>query len=103
MSSQRWPLAEDLDALDEAGGVGRGRGQRVGAVLTRKAILMDSGSMKDVPLVSDAADPRGCGGERAQRAREVLRVKEQNRLDFFLGSLDVSCQLVEAGRRQAPA
>ena len=45
MSSQRW---RDLDGLgvDE----GRAAGQR------------------------DAADPRGCGGERAQRAREVLHV-----------------------------
>ena len=47
-------VGEDLDALDEAGGVGRGRGQRVGAVRVpdAEAILMDSGSMKDVPLVS---------------------------------------------------
>ena len=50
-------VGEDLDALDEAGGVGRGWGQRVGAVRVPDAegdlgILMDSGSMKDVPLVS---------------------------------------------------
>ena len=40
-------VGEDLDALDEAG---RAAGER------------------------DAADLRGCGGERAQRAGEVLRV-----------------------------
>ena len=65
MSSQRWPFGEDLDALDEAGGVGRGRGQRVGAVRVPDA--EGWGSMKDVP-------PRGCGGEGAQRAGEVLHV-----------------------------
>ena len=43
-------VGEDLDALDEAGGVGRGWVPSV--FLTRKAILIDSGSMKDVPLVS---------------------------------------------------
>ena len=42
-------VGEDLDALDEAGGVG---GLVPSVFLTRKAILMDSGSMKDVPLVS---------------------------------------------------
>ena len=36
-------VGKDLDALDEAGGVGRGRGQRVGAVrVPDEAILMDS-------------------------------------------------------------
>ena len=30
--------------------------------------------MKDVPLVSGMRDPRGCGGEGAQRAGEVLHV-----------------------------
>ena len=60
-------VGEDLDALDEAGGVGRGRGQRVGAVrvLTRKAILMDSGSMKDVPLVSGMRQTREVVGEKS--------------------------------------
>ena len=48
MSSQRWPLAKTWTrwtkqaGLDVAGASG----------LTRKAILMDSGSMKDVLLVS---------------------------------------------------
>ena len=54
-------VGEDLDALDEAGGVGRGRGQRV--FLTRKAILIDSGSMKDVPLVSGMRQTREVVGE----------------------------------------
>ena len=50
-------VGEDLDALDEAGGqAGLGVAGASGLVpsvfLTRKAILMDSGSMKDVPLVS---------------------------------------------------
>ena len=43
--------------------------------LTRKAILIDSGSLKDAPLVSGMRQtPRGGGGERAQRAGEVLHV-----------------------------
>ena len=69
-------VGEDLDALDEAGGVVAGAsGLAPSVFLTRKAILIDSGSMKDVPLVSGTrADPGGRGGERAQRAAKVLHV-----------------------------
>ena len=75
MSSQR--VGEDLDALDEAGGVGRGRGQRVGAVRVPDAEGDLDGLGVDEGRAAgqrDAADPRGCGGEGAQRAGEVLRV-----------------------------
>ena len=48
-------VGEDLDALDEAGGVGRS-GLAPSVFLTRNAILIDSGSMKDVPRWS-----AGCG------------------------------------------
>ena len=70
-------VGEDLDALDEAGGVGRGRGQRVGAVRVPDAegdldgLGVDEGR---AARQRDAADPRGCGGEGAQRAGEVLHV-----------------------------
>ena len=47
-------VGEDLDALDAAGGV----------FLTRKAILMDSGSMKDVPLVSGMRQTLEVVGEK---------------------------------------
>ena len=65
-------VGEDLDALDEAGGVGRGWGKRVGAFLTRKAILMDSGSMKDVPLVSGMRQTLEVVGENKLSELEVL-------------------------------
>ena len=61
-------VGEDLDALDEAGGVGRGWGQRVGAVRVPDAegdldrLGVDEGRAAGQ---RDAADPRGCGGERA--------------------------------------
>ena len=58
-------VGEDLDALDEAGGVGRGRGQSV--FLTRKATLTDSGSMKDVPLVSGMRQTLEVVGEKELR------------------------------------
>ena len=48
-------VGEDLDALDAAGGVG---------FLTRKAILMDSGLMKDVPLVSGMRQTLEVVGEK---------------------------------------
>ena len=70
-------VGEDLDALDEAGGVGRGRGQRVGAARVPDAEGDLDGLGVDEGRAAgqrDAADPRGCGGERAQRAREVLHV-----------------------------
>ena len=70
-------VGEDLDALDEAGGVGRGRGQRVGAVRVPDAegdldgLGVDEGR---AACQRDAEDPRGCGGEGTQRAGEVLHV-----------------------------
>ena len=64
---------EDLDALDKAGGVGRGWGQRVGAV--RVPILMDSGSMKDVPLVSGM-----------RQTLEVVGEKELSKLGKYCAS-----------------
>ena len=70
-------VGEDLDALDEAGGVGRGWGQRVGAVRVPDAEGDLDGLGVDEGRAAgqrDAADPRGCGGEGAQRAGEVLRV-----------------------------
>ena len=77
MSSQRWPLAKTWIGLDEAGGVGRGRGQRVGAVRVPDAEGDLDGLGVDEGRAAgqrDAADPRGCGGEGAQRAGEVLHV-----------------------------
>ena len=70
-------VGEDLDALDEAGGVGRGRGQWVGAVRVPDAEGDLDGLGVDEGRVAgqrDAADPRGCGGDGAQRAGEVLHV-----------------------------
>ena len=67
-------VGEDLDALDEAGGVGRGRGQRVGAVRVPDAEGDLDGLGVDEGRAAgqrDAADP---GGEGAQRAGEVLHV-----------------------------
>ena len=54
MSSQRWPLAKTWTRWTKQAGLGvAGASGLVPSVfLTRKAILMDSGSMKDVPLVS---------------------------------------------------
>ena len=59
-------VGEDLDALDEAGGVGvaGASGLAPSVFLTRKAILMDSGSMKDVPLVSGMRQTREVVGEK---------------------------------------
>ena len=68
-------VGKDLDALDEAGGVGRGRGQRVGAVRVPGA----SGSMKDVPLVSGM-----------RQTQEVVGEKELSKL----GKYCTSCRAV---------
>ena len=60
-------VGEDLDALDEAGGVGRGRGQRVGAVRVPDAEGDLDGLGVDEGRAAgqrDAADPRGCGVSR---------------------------------------
>ena len=43
-------------------------------VLTRKAILMDSGSMKDVPLVSGMRQTREVVGKKELSDGEVLHV-----------------------------
>ena len=70
-------LAVGEDALDEAGGVGRSWGQRVGAVRVPDAEGDLDGlgvDQKRAACQRDAADPRGCGGEGAQRAGEVLHV-----------------------------
>ena len=62
-------VVEGLDALDEAGGVGRGWGQRVGAVRVPDAegdldqLGVDEGRAAGQ---RDAADPRGCGGELSE-------------------------------------
>ena len=66
-------VGEDLDALDKAGGVGRGWGQRVGAVRVPDAEGDLDGLGVDEGRAAgqrDAADPRGCGGERTQRAEK---------------------------------
>ena len=71
------PVGEDLDPLDEAGGVRSGRRQRVGGVR-----VSDSEGDLDRLGVDEqgaarqrnAADPRGGGGEGAQRAGEILHV-----------------------------
>ena len=59
-------VGEDLDALDEAGG--RGRGQRVGAVRVPDAEGdldgLGVGSMKDVPLVSGMRQTLEVVGEK---------------------------------------
>ena len=59
-------VGEDLDALDEAGGVGRGRGQRVGAVRVPDAEgdLDGLGVEKDVPLVSGMRETLEVAGEK---------------------------------------
>ena len=53
-------VGEDLDALDLTGA----SGLAPSVFLTRKAILMDSGSMKDVPLVSGMRQTREVVGEK---------------------------------------
>ena len=70
-------VGEDLDPLDETGGVRSGRRQRVGGVR-----VSDSEGDLDRLGVDErgaarqrnAADPRGGGGEGAQRAGEILHV-----------------------------
>ena len=74
-------VGEDLDALDEAGGVGRGRGQRVGAVR--------------VPDAEGDLDGLGVDEGRAavsemQQTREVVGEKELSEL----GKYCTSCRAV---------
>ena len=59
-------VGEDLDALDEAGGVGCGWGQRVGAVRVPDA----EGDLDGLGV----DEGRAAGGEGAQPAGEVLHV-----------------------------
>ena len=77
MSSQRWPLAKTWTRWTKQAGFGRGWGQRVGAVRVPDAEGDLDGLGVDEGRAAgqrDAADPRGCGGERAQRAGEVLHI-----------------------------
>ena len=74
MSSQRWPLAKTWTRWTKQVGVAGASGLVPSVFLTRKAILMDSGSTKDVPLVSGMRQTLEVVGEGAQRAGEVLRV-----------------------------
>ena len=53
-------VGEDLDALDEAGGVGRGRGQRVGAVRVPDA----EGDLDGLGVVSGMRQTREVVGEK---------------------------------------
>ena len=57
-------VGEDLDALDKAGRVGRGRGQRVGAVRVPDAEGDLDGLVKDVPLVSGMRQTLEVVGEK---------------------------------------
>ena len=81
MSSQRWPLAKTWTRWTKQAGLGvAGASGLVPSVfLTRKAILMDSGSMKDVPLVSGM--------------RQTLEVVGENELSE-LGKYCTSCRAV---------
>ena len=75
-------VGEDLDALDEAGGVGRGRGQRVGAVRVPDAEGDLDGLGVDEGRAAgqrDAADRRGCGGERAPSSGSTARCAAPSR------------------------
>ena len=65
MSSQRWLLAKSWTRWTKQAGLGvaGASGLAPSVFLTRKAILMDSGSMKDVPLVSGMRQTREVVGE----------------------------------------
>ena len=70
-------VGEDLDPLDETGGVRSGRRQRVGGVRVSDAEGDLDGLGVDEGRAAgqrDAADPRGGGGEGAQRAGKILHV-----------------------------
>ena len=70
MSSQRWPLAKTWTRWTKQAGLGvAGASGLVPSVfLMRKAILMDSGLMKDVPLVSGMRQTREVVGSTARHA-----------------------------------
>ena len=65
MSSQRWPLAKTLRTKQAGLGVAGASGLVPSVFLTRKAILMDLGSMKDVPLVSGMRQTLRLWGRRS--------------------------------------
>ena len=61
--------------MKQAGfGVAGASGLVASVFVTLKAILIDSGSMNEVPLVSGMRQALGGGGEGAQRAGEILHV-----------------------------
>ena len=60
MSSQRWPLAKTWTRWTKQAGLGVAGAS---GLVTRKAILIDLGSMKDVPLVSGMRQTREVVGE----------------------------------------
>ena len=74
-------VGEDLDALDEAGGVGRGRGQRVGAVRVPDA---------EGDLDGLGVDEGRAAGQRDRQTREVVGEKELSEL----GKYCTSCRAV---------
>ena len=68
-------VGEDLDPLDETGGVRSGRRQRVGGVSVSDSEGDRLGvNERGTAGQRDAADPRGGGGEGAKRAGEILHV-----------------------------
>ena len=66
MSSQRWPLAKTwILWLKQAGfGVAGASGLVASVFLTLKAILIDSGSMNEVPLVRGMRQTLEVAGEK---------------------------------------
>ena len=82
MLSQRWPLAKTwILSIKQAGfGVAGASGLVASVFLTLKAVLIDSGSMNEVPLVRgmrqtlQAAIKQGSASESsASRARSACR------------------------------
>ena len=72
MSSQRWPLAKTWTRWTKQAGLGVAGASRVpDAEGDLDRLGLDEGRAAGQ---RDAADPRGCGGEGAQRAGEVLHV-----------------------------
>ena len=77
--SQRWPLAKTWTRWTKQAGLGVAGASRLvpSVFLTRKAILMDSGSMKNVPLVSGMRQTLEVVGEKelswGSTARHVPR------------------------------
>ena len=63
MSSQRWPLAKTWTRWTKQAGLGVAGASGL-APSVFLAILIDSGSMKDVPLVSGMRQTREVAGEK---------------------------------------